>query len=152
VAKPAFAELRQVAPLAVGTVETGSAAAPSITRFLASARPFMTQLSPVLKRSAPMLGCIRPYAPELAGFASTWSSFSQNQDAASHYARVHVVFGPTNANGAPLSDQQMLTLTPGLTYAFPRVPGLNSGQPWFIPACGYTPASLNPALDPEAHK
>jgi virulence factor Mce-like protein len=149
VAAPALAELENVAPLAASTLRVGINEAPRVTSFLAQARPFMQQLSPVLSTSTPMLQCITPYAPELAGWASTWASVGKNADSSSHYARIHVVEGLTAANGALLSSAQALSLTPGLTYAFPRPPGLNAGRPQFIPACGYTEANLNPADDPE---
>lgn len=149
-AGPALTKLEHVAPLAVSTLDTGIGAAPPISAFLARARPFMQQLAPVLQTATPMLTCITPYAPDLAGWASTWSSVGQNQDASSHYARIHAIEGTTAINGDPLTPAALVALTPGLTYAFPRPPGLNAGHPYYIPACGYTPSNLNPADDPEA--
>jgi hypothetical protein len=51
--------------------------------------------------------------------------------------------------GTPLNSQQALATSSGLSYAFPRPPGLNEGHPYFLPQCGITSAALNPAADPE---
>ena len=49
----------------------------------ANTGPFSAAAAPVLERRAPMVGCIRPYAPEIAGLRSTWMSWSQGYDPAS---------------------------------------------------------------------
>jgi len=37
-----------------------------------------------------------------------------------------------------------------MTYGFPRPPGTDAGQPWFLPQCGAGPDALDPNKDPEA--
>ena len=68
-----------------------------------------------------------------------------------HYARsFELTVIPALYPGTALNSQQALTLSPGITYAFPRPPGLNDGHPYFIPQCGITPAgSTRPTIPKE---
>jgi hypothetical protein len=96
-----------------------------------------------------MVGCIRPYAPEIAGLLTTWSSWTQDYDQIGHLGRLDGYAGPSSLTSTPLTPAQYVALT-GQGYALTRPPGYNAGQPWYQPQCGITPAGLNPASDPEA--
>ncbi len=149
-AQNALATLRQVAPQATTTLTDGVAAAPPLRRLFTTGTSLMPRLRQALSRLDPMLACIRPYTPDIAGFLTTWPGMTKNYDAGGHYARS---FELTVLNGlfpgTPLNSKQALATSTGLSYAFPRPPGLNQGHPYFIPQCGITPAALNPAADPE---
>jgi virulence factor Mce-like protein len=150
-ARRAFAELRSVAPIATGALRSGRRAAPGIKRLLTTSTSFLPQLGGVLGQLEPMFGCLRPYAPELAGNLATWTGYNKNFDRGGHYARTF----PLTANaailpGTPLDSQQVTTLFAGrMNYAMPRPPGLNAGTPWFQPQCGAGPDSLDASKDPE---
>ena len=66
-AKPAFADLREIVPTALATLRTGRTASPRIRELLTTAKPLMDRGDNVLGDLAPMIACIRPYAPELGG-------------------------------------------------------------------------------------
>jgi virulence factor Mce-like protein len=150
-AHQALSALYRVAPLATQTLRRGSAAAPGLTRLLQTGTPFLPRLGNVLGQLQPMVACLRPYAPELAGQLSTWTGYNKNFDQGGHYARTF----PLQANaallpGTSLNSAQITTLLSGrLNYAMPRPPGLNAGQPWFQPQCGAGPDSIDASKDPE---
>jgi ABC-type transporter Mla subunit MlaD len=168
--RPALAELRSVVPIGVTTLRQATAAAPSITKLLAAGAPFMPKLQSVASELAPMVACIRPYAPELGGAlvgANSWVSTyvlerpnaapgvtftgaQQGQFVRQHGIRAMVQASQTTLHLIPpgISTQAFINLT-GKGYAEPRPPGLSVGQPWFLPQCGAGPNSLNPADDPE---
>jgi virulence factor Mce-like protein len=151
VAKPAAADLEQLAPEISGTVRTLGANAPTITDFLKEGVPFSKRLSPVLGRLSEQLNCVRPYAPEIAGFFSNWSSWAQGYDNSSHYGRIKAVFNASSFTSFPPMDTNDFigTLGTGLKYAMPRPPGLNAGKPWLLPECGAGADALDPTKDPE---
>jgi hypothetical protein len=161
--KPGAASLRRVAPVlrdtlatllllaprATQTLQSGTRSIPSVASFLAAATQFVPGVTRALEGTNPMLACLRPYTPEIAGFASTWMGFTGNYDGYGHYARILVQESPL-IPGTGLTAVQATSLpTGGLRYAMPRPPGMNVGQPWFLPQCGAGPNSLNPQLDPE---
>lgn len=153
-ARTALAELARTAPVGTAAIRTTVRAAPGITALLREGRPFSGRLAPVLSRLTPMLACIRPYAPEIAGFMSTWASYAKNHDATSHYARVHVTASATSNHLTPpdMTTADYMKLNPELTYAMPRPPGFNAGQAWLQPQCGTGADGLDPAKDPEDHR
>lgn len=142
--------LLEVAPLAASTLEVGRAAAPDIDRLLRTGTATLPRLGSALRSAAPMLSCIRPYAPEIAGMASTWSGFSGN-DAQGGFGRVDLTqLPPTVAAGTPIDSKQITDIfTDRVFYAMPRPPGLDAGQPWFLPSCGAGRDALDASLDPE---
>jgi virulence factor Mce-like protein len=149
-AASALAELRVVAPEATATLKDGIAAAPQLTKLFTTGTTFAPPASQALKTFTPMMSCIRPYAPDVAGFLTTWPGFTSHYDAGGHYGRAfELTVIPALYPGTLLNSQQAIALSPGLTYAFPRPPGMNDGHPYFIPQCGITAAALNPADDPE---
>ena len=144
-------ELYDVAPLATSTLRSGRRAAPGLERLLEKGANFLPSLSTVLDQLAPMVGCLRPYGPELAGMLATWTGYNKNYDQAGHYARTFpLLVNPLlNAGFAPDSKTIATVLKDRLNYAFPRPPGLNAGKPWFQPQCGAGPESLDASKDPE---
>jgi virulence factor Mce-like protein len=150
VARAAVTRLRRVAPTGTGALDALGEAAPDVRALLAEAPPVVQQLTPTLEKLAPMLACVRPYAPEAAGTLSNWASYTKNYDGISHYARVKVTASPYSLNSTPdVTTAAYMKLLPMLSYALPRPPGLNAGKPWFVPECGAGPDSLDPAKDPE---
>jgi ABC-type transporter Mla subunit MlaD len=167
---PALAELHNIVPTGVATLEQATAAAPSITQLLKTGTPFMPKVQSVTSQLAPMVACIRPYAPELGGAileANSWMStyVLERPNAApgvtftgarqGPYVHQHGVRAMPQASATSLhtippgfSTQAFVNAT-GKQYAEPRPPGLSVGQPWFLPQCGAGPNSLNPADDPE---
>jgi ABC-type transporter Mla subunit MlaD len=168
--RPTLAALRRIVPLGVSTLTQATAAAPSITRLLDTGTPFMPKLGSVTSQLAPMVACIRPYAPELGGAitsANSWlqtyvleqpnaapgvtfTGASQGQFVRQHGIRAMPQASATTLHAVPpgITTQAFINLT-GKGYAEPRPPGLSVGQPWFLPQCGAGPNSLNPAADPE---
>ena len=150
VAANALTTLRTVAPQATATLNTGSAAAPKLSTLLATGDTFMPSAASALGTFTPMLSCIRPYGPDIAGFLTTWAGITSHYDAGGHYGRAfELTVIPALYPGTLFNSQQAMAQSPGLTYAFPRPPGMNDGHPYFIPQCGVTQDALNPAKDPE---
>ena len=151
-ARAALSELRTVAPLLRTTLDRGTRAAPRLRRLFDTASPFFPRAAAALETFNPMLGCLRPYAPEIAGFLSTWTGQLKNYDAEGHYARSFPLTAiPALLPGTSNTSAEALEQQPGtLTYAMPRPPGLNAGKPWFQPQCGAGPESLDASKDPEA--
>jgi virulence factor Mce-like protein len=144
---------RRVAPRLETSLRTGRRSLPAITRFVSEATPFLPQLSGVLKRLGPMLGCVRPYAPEIAGFLGTWLSFTANFDNVGRYARGSQRMTTINPGTHNNTVQTLAEHPPGaLTYAMPRPPGMNAGKPWLLPQCGITKDALDPSKDPETRR
>jgi hypothetical protein len=152
VARSALQELFRVGPLAASTLRRGTRAAPGLNRLLTTGTAVVPRLTNVLGQLAPMVGCLLPYGPEIAGTLSTWSGFNQNYDPGGHYARTFdLTLNPLITAGTALTSQQVTGVSAGgLTYAMPRPPGLNAGQPFFRPQCDAGPTSVVPRNDPES--
>jgi len=143
--------VRDVAPMARRALATTRRAAPDLIRLLDDTRALAPNLRSTLDQAATQLECLRPYAPEIAGFASTWSGFVANGDKKDKYARLFNAIYPF-PNDTPLTVPQMSALLPGpfKAWGFPRAPGANVGQPWYQPDCGITADGADPGKDPEA--
>lgn len=151
-ARPTLARLRSAVPEALGLIDAFDEDASGITRLSTRATKLARNLDPLFADLAPMVACIRPYSPEIAGFLNTWASFTKNYDSAGHYARVRVNLGAHNAADYPPIDTDDFLATTGYTYAYPRPPGIggsNEGKPFFLPKCGIGPEALDPSQDPE---
>jgi virulence factor Mce-like protein len=149
-AASALSTLRRVAPQATSTLRAGIAAAPALSRLFGTGTSFMPAAGRALTTFNPMLSCLRPYAPDVAGFLTTWPGFTSHYDAGGHYSRAfELTVIPALYPGTILNSAQAIATSPGLTYAFPRPPGMNQGRPYMLPQCGITAAALNPAFDPE---
>jgi virulence factor Mce-like protein len=147
--RPALAGLRKTIPIAIRTLTTGTAVSPRITRLLTVAPPFSSAAAPALTNLAPMVACIRPYSPEIAGLLSTWTSWTKNYDQIAHIGRLWGNVGPSSLTSTPLSPEAYVNTT-GQGYALVRPPGYNAGQPWYLPQCDAGTAGLDPSKDPEA--
>jgi ABC-type transporter Mla subunit MlaD len=170
--RPALAELRSIVPTGVATLKQATAAAPSITRLLTTGAPFMPKVQSVSSSLAPMVACMRPYAPDLGSAITNANGWMNTYQLVSPNAAPGITFrgarqGQYVRQGGVRASPQVSATTihaypPGITtqaftqltgkeYAEPRPPGLSVGQPWFLPQCGAGPNSLNPAADPEQH-
>lgn len=151
-------ELSHFAPLATETLSRGTRAAPPLTRFLEVGTDRVPQLGNVLGQLEPMVGCLRPYGPEIAGTLSDWTGFGMNYDEYGHYVHgVPLQSNPLLNAGSKLDSEQTVKASGGrLLYAMPRPPGLNAaqgigrGEPFFQPQCGAGRESLDAGKDPEA--
>jgi hypothetical protein len=167
---PTLAALRRIVPIGVSTLSQATVAAPSITRLLDAGIPFTPKVGSVASQIAPMVACIRPYAPELAGAITaadgwlqtyvleqpnaapgiTFTGARQGQFVRQHGIRAMPQVSATTLHAVPpgITTQAFVNVT-GKGYAEPRPPGLSVGQPWYLPQCGAGPNSVNPAADPE---
>jgi len=144
------ATLDMVSPELDQALAETTASAPSVSAFLNQAGPFLTRFGTVSSQLEPMLACVRPYAPELTGFLSTWAGFTKDRDAQAHYWRT-LLQAPPSSDVETRTSAQFVAQTPGATYALTRPPGLNAGQSWFVDSCGANHATLDASKDPEAH-
>jgi ABC-type transporter Mla subunit MlaD len=142
----------QVGPNAEQTLVDLRAAVPSLNPLLSKAQSLMPEFQTIGRLGATELNCIRPYAPEAAGLASTWDGFIQYGDGHDKYARVSGGVYPYPLSENPISSADVVKLFPALHYVFPAPPGEVAGQPWFNSACGVGPGSLNATDDPESAK
>jgi virulence factor Mce-like protein len=149
--RPALADLRRTVPVAVSTFHTARRAAPPITALLKQSEPFSRSAAPVLAKLAPMLSCIRPYAPEAAGLLTTWTSWAQPYDNTAHLGRIWGNLGGTSLDDIPVNSTAWTKAT-GQGYALVRAPGYNAGKPWYQPQCGITADGTDATKDPEARK
>lgn len=149
--RPALANLKKTVPVAVATFRTARKTAPSITALLKEAGPFSKTAAPGLTGLTPLMTCLRPYAPDVAGLLTKWTSFNQPYDNTGHLGRIWGNAGAAGITSNPMTPAQYTSLT-GQGYALIRPPGLDSGKPWYQPECGITAAGLDPKQDPEVSK
>jgi virulence factor Mce-like protein len=145
------ATLHELAPLVTRTLTDGAQSVPDIDRLVRAGTTFMPKTGRVLHELSPMLHCIRPYTPELAGMWSTWLSFSGWSDDKAGYSRALLTVAlPGMTPGSTMNSKQVVETYKGrIFYAMPRPPGLNAGKPWFLPECGAGPDALDASKDPE---
>jgi virulence factor Mce-like protein len=140
-----------VGPDAIATLQSARAAAPALTPLLGKLTTLMPELGSIGRQSVSQLGCIRPYTPDIVAFFSNWADWLATTDGKDRYGRANAEnLLPASNNAQTETPAQAAAQFPGLTYGFPRPPGANAGQPWFLPQCGAGPNALNPAADPEA--
>ncbi|MGE4426820.1 MAG: MlaD family protein [Solirubrobacteraceae bacterium] len=141
--------LHVAAPELDATLRTVGDASPTLDALLRDADPLLRRATPVMEEATPMVGCLRAYGPEIAGFVATWKSVGPFYDANGHYGRVQDQAFPF-PNDTPLPPAVVHGLIPNLDYTLVRPPGYSAGTPWFLPECGAGPEGLDPARDPEA--
>jgi ABC-type transporter Mla subunit MlaD len=147
----ALGTLVTVGPDAVQTVRSARAAAPALTPLLGKLTTLMPELGSIGRQSVNELSCIRPYTPDIVAFFSNWADWLSTTDRQDRYGRANAEsLLPAGYNFDTSTPAQAAAEFPGLRYGFPRPPGYNAGQPWFLPQCGAGPDALNPADDPEA--
>jgi ABC-type transporter Mla subunit MlaD len=140
-----------VGPDAKATLATARQATPSLNPLLDRVRALSPTFGGIGTQSVHALKCIRPYTPDIVSFFTNWGDFLSATDGRDKYIRATVqqlVPAPMNATSQTSAD--IAKAFPGLRYAFPRPPGYNAGQIWFLPECGAGPDALNPAKDPES--
>lgn len=145
--------LVDVGPTARATLATAGAAAPDVSEMvheLAGQAPALTSIG---KQADVALNCIRPYTPEIGSFGTLWGSALSNSDGRDNYIRAIPTLNlPAPTNAQYNNSAEALKNFPGATYAFPRPPGMQADQPWFLPECGAGKDALDPSKDPEARK
>jgi ABC-type transporter Mla subunit MlaD len=147
----ALGSLVRVGPDAVHTVRSAAAAAPALTPLLGKLTTLMPKLGSIGRQSVKQLSCIRPYTPDIVAFFSNWGDWLSTTDHQDRFGRANAEsLLPAGYNFVTQTPAQVAAEFPGLSYGFPRPPGYNAGQPWFLPQCGAGPDALNPAKDPEA--
>jgi len=161
---PGVRQLRRITTPLNSVLGTAIDVGPDARATLATARRATTDVNPLLRRAmtlVPKLGdigekstrelkCIRPYTPDIIAFFTNWGDFLSSTDGKDKYIRATVQqFLPAMNNVSTGSSAEIAKAYPGLRYAFPRPPGYNAGQTWFLPECGAGPEALDPAKDPE---
>jgi phospholipid/cholesterol/gamma-HCH transport system substrate-binding protein len=147
--QPALSALEAVAPAGVRAASSAHAAVAPIAKLLPTLGSFLgTDTAPVLGRVNPMLACVVPYAPELAGFLSNWDSWNDHGLGGAVYGRYHIIEG-TSLTPSPPLDTVRAARVPGIRYARALAPGQAGGAPWELGRCGYTSSLLDPTLDPQ---
>jgi len=150
ISKPLASALTTVAdvgPDAEATVRSLRKAAPDLERLLGATTKAAPKIGSVGTQGEEAVRCIRPFAPEIAGFFSSWASFMSWDDSRNRYVRLQAQVSPY-PNTTPLTAEQFQKVLPDLKYSFPRPPGLNGGQPWLQPQCGIGPGALDPSMNP----
>jgi ABC-type transporter Mla subunit MlaD len=143
--------LVQVGPDAIVTLRTARNATPDLNPLLSKATDLMPKLSSIGNQSVAQLNCIRPYTPDIISFFTNWGDWLSPTDGKDRYGRANAeVLLPAPYNAVTMNSGEASKLFPGLRYGFPRPPGYNAGQPWFLPQCGAGPGALDPTKDPEA--
>ena len=145
--------LVRVGPSAVATLRTARQATPDLNPLLVKATNLLPELASIGRQSVTQIGCIRPYTPDIIAFFSNWGDWLSPTDGTDRYGRANAeTLLPAGNNASNLNSGQAAQLYPGLRYGFPRPPGYNAGQPWFLPQCGAGPSALDPTKDPEARQ
>jgi ABC-type transporter Mla subunit MlaD len=146
-----LARLMSVGPGAVSTLETAHTAAPQLNPLLGKATRLMPELRSVGRQAVTQLQCIRPYTPDIVAFFSNWADWLSYTDGKDRYGLANSeTLLPAGHNAETINSGQAAQQFPGLRYGFPRPPGYNAGQPWYLPQCGAGPDALDPSKDPEA--
>lgn len=109
--RPTLDLLSQLLGITPGLLDVGTATAPD-------ADDAMTGLTPVID-------FLRPYTPELTGWASNWGSAGGNVDSQGHYVRFLIQGGLESAVPSPTGRPG-----PGITQNLTPDPGSPVGQPW----------------------
>lgn len=139
--------LRRVSPDARATLATLRRATPSLDPLLDKVTTLMPRIKGIGSELDKQGNCLRPYTPEIAGFFSTWAGMTGVTDNKDRFMRAHAVVYPFAAGTQ--SSGEIKQAFPFLRYGFPRPPGWNSGQPWFIPECKLGTDTIDPFQDPE---
>ena len=142
--------VRRVGPDATATLATARRAVPDLNPLLERVTALSPQLETIGEQSVENLKCIRPFTPDANAFFSNWGDFHAGTDGKDKLIRAQVQsYAPAFSNVSGYNSAEAAKLFPGLEYGFPRPPGTNAGQPWFLPECGAGPDALDPNKDPE---
>jgi phospholipid/cholesterol/gamma-HCH transport system substrate-binding protein len=142
--------LKNVGPDAISALSAARQATPSLNPLLVKATGVLPQLGSIGSQAVTSLQCVRPYTPDIVGFASDWGDFISGVDGKDHYFRAQVqTLVPAPTNAMPYDSAQMKQALPWVSYVFPPPPGYAAGQPWYLPQCNEGPSTLDAADDPE---
>jgi ABC-type transporter Mla subunit MlaD len=140
-----------VGPDAEATLRTARRSTPTVNQVLDKATALSPAIASIGTQTVKQVKCIRPYTPDIIAFFTNWGDFLSATDGRDKYIRATVQqFLPSPTNVSTNNSADIAKAWPGLRYAFPRPPGYNAGQTWFLPECGAGPDALNPAKDPES--
>lgn len=143
--------LVDVGPDLRATLRTAGTGAPDLTRLVSRLGALAPQIGSIGKQADVALNCIRPYTPEIVSLGTLWSSALSSTDGKDKYIRAQPeVFLPAPHNAQYQNSGEAVAANRGLTYAFPRPPGTQAGQPWLLPECGAGADAFDPDKDPEA--
>jgi phospholipid/cholesterol/gamma-HCH transport system substrate-binding protein len=144
-----MASLVSTGPDAREALAAAGDAAPNLQRLLVRTSAIMPVIGETSRQATPQLACIRPYSPEIAGFASDWGAGAWSRG--DKYDKfVRAVLGASQVPYVtPLNSEQLHQLLPGVQKIEFRPPGDLVDQPWFQPKCGEGPNVLSPSYDPE---
>lgn len=146
-----LATLQRVAPDATATLGSVRRALPHLDPILRLVTKRLPQIGSISSQSVEQLKCIRPYTPDIVAFMTNWADFMSPNDGVDRYLRANVEAPlPMVTNLDSRAPAEAVKDSPDLRYAFPRPPGHNAGQPWFLPECGAGRDALDPSKDPEA--
>lgn len=146
-----LAAVQEAGPDAEATLARLAAASPDLNALLRRATRLSPQIGSIGRQAVDNLRCIRPYAPDAMAFFSNWGDFFSVPDGKDKLIRAQVQnYLPAGSNVSTMNSGQAAKAFPALRYGFPRPPGTNAGQPWFLPECGAGPEALDPDKDPEA--
>lgn len=167
--KPGVSRLRRVSPplahllgtvVDVGpdarrTLATLDRSVPDLNKLVDRARSsLMPRVETIGKEAAKQLNCLRPYTPEIMGFASNWANTWSRGDGLDKYFRAAIgAILPTPLTEYGVDSEvasRAFRDTGAMRYAFPRPAGANVNQPWFQPQCGITKDSFDVTKDPES--
>jgi ABC-type transporter Mla subunit MlaD len=141
----------RVAPDAKSTLRSVTAATPDLNPLLKRVEGLSPEVRSVGAQAVDNLECIRPYTPSIMAFFANWGDFFSFDDGRDKMIRAQVQnFLPAETNISDYNSAQAKKAWPGLEFGFPRPPGTDAGQPWFLPQCGAGPDALDPAKDPES--
>lgn len=144
-------QVRAVGPDATDTLSTVRRASPDLRALLAEGGDLAPQLGSAGRQAVEALECIRPFTPDIVSFFTNWGDFISLTDGRDRVLRAQVQnLLPAGSNALPTTSGEAAKLFSGLRFGFPRPPGYNAGQPWFLPKCGAGPDALDPQKDPEA--
>jgi phospholipid/cholesterol/gamma-HCH transport system substrate-binding protein len=125
---PVLRDLRPSLRLLTPTLESAAKLLGKTPEFLDVATATLPQLRTAVQRSAPAMAFLRPYTPEIAGFATNWGNMSSGYDSNGNYMSVLIV------SPGPMSvDDNPGIRTPGMLIRPKVAPGELVGQPWTDP-------------------
>jgi ABC-type transporter Mla subunit MlaD len=143
--------VNDVSPTARRTFKTLRQATPQLNPLLRHVETIAPRLTSISTQADTQLDCLRPYTPDIASFFTNWGDMISANDGRDKYIRANVqsiVPAPYNVSYATSGD--LVKSFPGLRFGFPRPPGANAGQPWYLPECGAGPDALDASKDREA--
>ena len=121
---PVLQNLRPTLGLLRPTLSAADDLLGSTPNFIDQANTLVPALRTTVDRVSPAVSFLRPYTPEVIGFAQNWGNLFSTFDSQGHFAHPLVVTGKT-----ALDNNPPLTI-PGENVSTTRAPGANAGQPW----------------------